>query len=172
MVSKTETLERVYNIPLRASFRKCVRMKKANKAIRAVKAFLKKHMKADVVKLGNHINETVWARGIRSPPHHVKVLAIKDADGVVKAELDGFKWEEAVKPLKKDAPQGGLAGKLKGLKSAVDAKEVVSDKKEDKKDTEKEKTSPAKKVAKTTEKTVAKKPEPKTASAKPTDKKE
>jgi len=149
MANKTETIERVYNIPLRASFRNAVRMKKAKKAIRAVKDFLRKHMKSDDVRLGNHLNEQVWSRGMRRPPHHVKVLAIKDKDGVVKAELDGYKWVETVKPIKREAQQGGIAGKLADLKQSAEAEA------QDAKDEKAEKKPAAKKA--TTKKAPAKK---------------
>jgi large subunit ribosomal protein L31e len=114
------TVERVYNIPLRKSFRYSVRMRKANKAIRAVKTFLEKHMKSSDVRLGPEINKYVWSRGIRRPPHHIKVFAFKDSDGVVKAELEGHKWVEPVRPEKKaGTEQGGLAGKLQDLKASA-----------------------------------------------------
>jgi len=117
-------------------------MRKANKAIRAVKAFLEQHMKSSDVRLGPEINKYVWSRGIRRPPHHIKVFAFKDADDVVKAELEGHKWVEPVRPEKKSGTeQGGLAGKLQDLKAsagkgeAAETEEKATETKEEKTET-------------------------------------
>ncbi|MBI4153019.1 60S ribosomal protein L31 [Candidatus Woesearchaeota archaeon] len=84
--------------------------KRAKKAMAAVRSFLQKHMKSEQVKLGSHLNMHVWKRGIKHPPHHVKVTAIKDDEGVVRAELFGHKPEE-----KKEEPKG----KLEELKEKI-----------------------------------------------------
>ena len=97
------TLERSYNIPLRKSTRPTARHKKTPRAIRTIRAFLQKHMKAEEVKLGPQLNLHMWKHGIKNPPHHVKVHAIKE-DDVVKAELEGYEYKEAVKSEKKKEP--------------------------------------------------------------------
>lgn len=81
-------LERVYNIPLRKEFLKVPKYKRAKKAMKAVKDFLIKHMKSENVKLGNFLNVKIWEHGIKNPPHHVKVKAVKYDDGKVVAELE------------------------------------------------------------------------------------
>lgn len=111
----TPRIERSYNIPLRKSFRLTTRHKKTPRAVRAVKEFLAKHMKCENIKLGMHLNEHLWKHGIKNPPHHVKVHAVKEGD-IVKAELEGFEFKEAVKsePKKKEPTTMGekLAEKL------------------------------------------------------------
>ena len=92
-------LERTYNVPLRKEFQKAPMYRRAKKAVIALREFLARHMKASEVKLGPALNHLVWARGIKHPPHHVKVTATRAEDGVVRAELFGVKWEE-----KKAAP--------------------------------------------------------------------
>ena len=87
-------LERTYNIPLRRQFLKVPRHKRAKKAAKAVREFLIKHMKSDKVKLGKFLNEELWKHGIKNPPHHIKVDAKKDSEGLVKAELFGAPVEE------------------------------------------------------------------------------
>ncbi|MEM4268156.1 MAG: 50S ribosomal protein L31e [Candidatus Woesearchaeota archaeon] len=81
--------ERVYNIPLRKEFLKVPKYKRSKKAVTAVKEFLARHMKSSEVRLGRYINETIWSRGIKNPPHHIKVHCIKDEKGVVRAEIVG-----------------------------------------------------------------------------------
>ncbi len=111
---KTETaaLERTYTIPLRAAFRNAPRIRKTNRAVKAVHAFLVRHMKSEDVKLGQHLNEFLWGRGIRNPPPRVTVTAVKDAEGVVRAELAGKAFKESVKPIAKEEAPETLKDKL------------------------------------------------------------
>jgi len=78
--------ERIYTIPLREVTNKSPTTKRAPRAIRAIRAFLMKHMKSDVVKLDNSINEKVWERSLNKIPAKVRVKAVKEGD-VVKATL-------------------------------------------------------------------------------------
>jgi large subunit ribosomal protein L31e len=106
-MAKKETkvkLERSYNIPIRKKTRETAKHKKTPRAIRVVRQFLQKHMKAEEVKLGPKLNLFMWKHGIKNPPHHVKVHAIKE-DDVVRAELEGFEYKEAVKSEKTKEPK-------------------------------------------------------------------
>ena len=100
------TLERTYNVPLRKEFLKVPKYKRAKKAVTALKQFLVKHMKSDDVKIGRYLNDEIWKHGIKNPPHHVKLNAVKDKDGLVTAELVGApiveKEEEETKGEKKE----------------------------------------------------------------------
>ncbi|MBN2053254.1 60S ribosomal protein L31 [Candidatus Woesearchaeota archaeon] len=139
-----EKLERSYNVPLRKSFREIVKHKKTPRAVRALKDFLQKHMKCEDVKLGMHLNEYMWKHGIKNPPHHVKVHAVKE-DNVVKAELEGFDFKEAVKAIaKKKEPEtmkDKLAAKL-GVKEELVKGEEKEEKKEEAKAEEKTEAKP------------------------------
>ena len=91
---KKENIEREYIIPLREKCRVVPRYKKTNKAIKTIKEFLVQHMKVrdrdlDKIKLDKYLNEFVWARGIRHPPHKVKVKAISDGE-IIRVELVDF----------------------------------------------------------------------------------
>ena len=132
-------LERQYNVPLRKGFRKTPKYKKAKKAVTTLKLFLNRHMKSDKVLIGKNLNEKIWERGIKNPPHHVKITAVKDKEGIVKAELEGFKYEV---PKPKEEKSEGLIDKIKGKK-----KEKVKDSKikDEKSVVEEEKTSESKK---------------------------
>jgi ribosomal protein L31E len=103
-------LEREYNVPLRREFLKAPNWKRTHKASRALREFLIKHMKPGLdekgnsqVKIGKYLNEELWKKGIKNPPHHIKVIAKKDDKGVVMAELVGAPVEkkEEEKPKKK-----------------------------------------------------------------------
>lgn len=100
-------LERVYVIPLRRETLKVPNFKKANKAAKAVREFISKHMKSDDVMLGKYLNLKIWEHGAKNPPHHVKVNAVKDDKGKVAVELVGApkekpKVEEKKKEAKKE----------------------------------------------------------------------
>lgn len=129
-------LERLYNVPLRKQWLKVPRHRRANKAVKALKTFLSKHMKSDEIRLGMHVNEYIWSKGIKNPPHHVKVHAVKDEDGVVKAELEGYDFRGAIKSKPKEEAPTGLKGKLQEAMGTPDESE---DKEEDKEDKSKDK---------------------------------
>lgn len=117
MAEKKESLERTYVIPLRSYFRNAAPYRKTNRAVRAVQIFLTKHMKSENVKLGQHLNNFLWQHGIKNPPPRVTVVAIKDAEGVVRAELQGKGFKESVKSVPKEEATGlkeKLAEKLGG----------------------------------------------------------
>ncbi|MBW2990977.1 50S ribosomal protein L31e [Candidatus Woesearchaeota archaeon] len=161
-------MERSYNIPLRKRYRYTAKHKKTPKAVRAVREFLAKHMKTelDKIKLGMHLNEHLWKHGIKKPPHHIKVHAIKEED-FVKAELEGFEFKEAVRTeAKKKEPEtmkDKLAAKL-GVKEGAKKEEPdKEEKKGGKKEEKEEKKIEEKKEEEKEEikKEETKKPEPK-----------
>ncbi len=92
---KTEKIvksnEKEYVIPLREKYRHVARYKKTPKAVKSVKEFLVRHMKVydrDLrkIKIDKYLNEYLWFRGIKHPPHKVKVKAVKEGD-IVRVEL-------------------------------------------------------------------------------------
>jgi large subunit ribosomal protein L31e len=95
-------VDRNYVVPLRKGFRETANYKKTKKAVAVLKQFLAQHMKSDLekVKIGKNLNKELWKHGIKNPPHHVRVHAIKEDDGTVKAELIGFNYEHKKKEQK------------------------------------------------------------------------
>jgi large subunit ribosomal protein L31e len=85
-------LEREYVIPLRKQWLKVPEYKRANKAIKAIREFLVRHMKVydrnlDKVKIDKILNNEIRFRGMRKPPMKIKVKAKKYDDGIVRVEL-------------------------------------------------------------------------------------
>jgi len=78
--------EQIYIIPLR-DVKKAARYKRANRAIKDIRAYLVKHMKSGDVKIDKSINEKVWEHGGQKPPRKIRVRAMKFEDGQVQAEL-------------------------------------------------------------------------------------
>ena len=83
-----DNIERTYTIPLRREYLKVPRYRRTEKASRALREFLIKHMKSDSIKIGKDLNEHLWMHGMKNPPSNVKVNCAK-VEGVVYAELFG-----------------------------------------------------------------------------------
>ena len=117
-------IERSYNVPLRKGFRETAKYKKTKKALTVLKEFLKQHMKSDKILIGNHLNEELWKHGIKNPPHHVKITAIKEDDGTVKAELIGFKYSHKKKEQKEEKEEKKEEKKEKPKKTETPKEET------------------------------------------------
>jgi len=99
---KLDKIEREYVIPLRRKIRTVPRYKKTPKAVKSVKEFLVRHMKIrdrdlNKIKIDKHLNEMLWFRGIKNPPHKIKVKAIKEGE-IVRVEaidlMDRIKFKK------------------------------------------------------------------------------
>lgn len=120
-----DKLERTYTIPLRREYLKVPRYRRTEKASRALRAFLIKHLKSEAIKIGQHLNEFLWMHGMKNPPPRVKVNVVRVEDGTVYAELFG-------KPLKVGKEEKKEAVKEKteetSLESAVEKKKTSEEK--------------------------------------------
>lgn len=74
--------EQVYTIPLREA-REAKRKERASKAIKIVKEFLMRNLKAEEVQVDSSLNEKIWDQGAEKPPSKIRVRAVKRPDGVV-----------------------------------------------------------------------------------------
>ena len=86
MADKTTDLERIYTIPLRKA-KDLTRSRRADNAVRDVKRYLVRHMKADNVWLDRTVNEALWSNGKYSIPSRIRVKATRFSDGVVEVTL-------------------------------------------------------------------------------------
>src|SRR3989344_4691794 len=116
--------ERLFTIPLRKEFLKAPIYKRTSKAIRAVKEFTLRHMKAEEVRVGPELNTALWARGRTNPPTRIKAKAIL-REKIAYVTLPDAKFEE---PKKAEDNKKTLADKLMGKKEAK--KEAAKDSKE------------------------------------------
>ncbi|HLD05836.1 MAG TPA: 50S ribosomal protein L31e [Candidatus Nanoarchaeia archaeon] len=111
--------KRSYTVPLRRGFINTPKYYRAKKAVSTLRAFIQKHMKVKVVRIGPELNKQLWARGIRNPVHKVKVSVFKESSkdkkgkafDLAKVELEGVDYKEAVKAVKEEK-QEGLAEKI------------------------------------------------------------
>lgn len=83
-----EEIERIITIPLRAT-KMAPRSRRAKRAVKEVREFIMRHMKADEEKvwLDTALNEKLWERGIQNPPSRITVKAVKFDDGLVEVTL-------------------------------------------------------------------------------------
>lgn len=161
-------LERTYNVPLRREYLKAPRYKRVNRAVSALRSFIQRHMKSDDVKIGKYANLKLWENGIKNPPHHLKINAVKYDTGLVVAELVGAPTEE-----KKPKKAKKKAEPKEEEKAPAAKKKAV--KKEEEKPAAKKKTAEETSAKTTEEKPAAKKApaktEPKAEEKKPAAKK-
>lgn len=162
--AKTEKIEREYIIPLRHRWKIVPRYKRANKAVKAIKEFLARHMKIrdrdlDKIKVDKYLNEVIWGRGIKHPPSKVKVRAIKEGD-IVRAEAvdmpDRIKFKklraEKVESAAKEVAKRKKAEKPEDVKT----EEIKEETKESEQKVEEEKKDSVVEMGKEMEKAMAK----------------
>lgn len=163
---KTDRIEREYVIPLREKCRVVPRYKKTNKAVKTVKEFLAKHMKVydrDLrkIKLDRYLNEALWSRGIKHPPHKIKVKAVKEGD-IVKAELSEIPAKLKFKKAREEKRETKAKESVEKKKSVMEkAKEGMTkpkteEKTEEEKKEEQEKQKASAEATKQIEKATAK----------------
>ena len=75
--------EKIYTIPLRHVWVVTPRGRRAPRAVRDVRNYVARHMKADEVAVSDKINSELWRRSINKPPRKVTVRAVKDKEGKV-----------------------------------------------------------------------------------------
>jgi large subunit ribosomal protein L31e len=86
MSTNLEPLTRVYMVPLRRAF-EAPKYRRAKVAIRIIREFTIRHMKATEVKIEKGVNELLWSRGITNPPRRIRLEMERDEDGVVFVRL-------------------------------------------------------------------------------------
>jgi large subunit ribosomal protein L31e len=84
--AKVDELNRTYVVPLGKVY-EAPPYRRAKVAIRVIRDFTKRHMKAAEVKIDEEVNMTIWSRGIKSPPRRITLEMDRDEDGVVSVKL-------------------------------------------------------------------------------------
>jgi len=75
--------EKIYTIPIARLGYATDRGHRSPKAVRDVRAYVARHMRADEVSISNEINQAIWGKGINKPPRKITVRAVKDKEGKV-----------------------------------------------------------------------------------------
>ena len=162
------TFEREYIVPLRSEWLKVPKYKRANKAVKALKEFMVRHMKVydrDLrkIKVDVLLNNEIRFRGMQYPPARIKVKAIKYENGEVAVKLvdlpKHIEFELARKAKK--AAEKALSEKAKPEKAeekkeekvTVDSKEKEESSKISMEETVKAQANEAKHTSKTQQET-------------------
>lgn len=143
--------ERVYTIPLRKEWVKQSRIRRVPRTVRVIREFLKRHTKAEEVKLSTGLNEFLWLHGAKKPPGKVKVK-VSVEEGKAFARLpEEEKVEKIAKKGKKEPakeePKKAEEKKEEAKKEAPE-KEEKGERKEEKPKEEKELTPSEKEAEK------------------------
>ena len=159
--TKKQKIEREYTIPLREKCRPVPRYKKTPKAVKTIKEFLVRHMKIrdrdlKKIKIDKYLNEALWFKGIKNPPHKIKVKAINDGENI-RDELIDFPTKIKFKKAREEKLEKTAEEKAKQKKAKAKPEETPSEQKseEEKKD-EKEKIKAGEEATKQLEKAQAK----------------
>lgn len=80
--------ERLYVVPLGRVWT-TPRPYRTPKAVKALKSFIKKHMKVDRVRIDGKLNQFIWRRSIEKPPRRIRVRVTRDKEGVATVHLAG-----------------------------------------------------------------------------------
>jgi large subunit ribosomal protein L31e len=73
-------------VPLRRAF-EAPKYRRTKVAVRIIREFTIRHMKATEVKIEKGVNELIWSRGITNPPRRIRLEMERDEDGVVFVRL-------------------------------------------------------------------------------------
>ena len=83
---KVEPLTRTYMVPLGIAY-EAPSYRRSKVAIRIIREFATRHMKATEVSIAEEVNEQIWSRGIKSPPRRIRLDMERDEDGIVSVKL-------------------------------------------------------------------------------------
>lgn len=126
----TQELERIYTIPLRQT-KTSPRNHQTDRAVRAVKTYLSKHMKAEEVWIDTSVNEKLWERGMYRIPSRIRVRAVKFDDGVVEVSLPEAEVKASIRAELKERRE--KAEKAKAEEKEEKKEEAKEEAKEEKK---------------------------------------
>jgi|YelNatPaOPRAMG01_1025707.scaffolds.fasta_scaffold120573_3 large subunit ribosomal protein L31e len=76
------TIDKVYLIPLGKEIKKAPRIKKAKRAITAIRDYVRKHTKVEDVKISQKVNKYILSRNVKKPPKKIKVKVFGDENSV------------------------------------------------------------------------------------------
>lgn len=86
MSTNIEPLTRTYVVPLRRAF-EAPKYRRTKVAVRLIREFTTRHMKATEVKIEANVNELLWERGIGNPPRRVRLEMERNEEGIVSVRL-------------------------------------------------------------------------------------
>jgi large subunit ribosomal protein L31e len=124
--------EKEYIVPLRRKFKETAKYKRVPKAIKALKKFIARHMKIrdrDLrkIKIDKYLNEEMWFRGIKKPPHKIKVKVKTEGENILVelAEIsEKIKWKKQKEKKSKELAEKKKEEKKKAEEEAGKVEEA------------------------------------------------
>ncbi len=79
--------QKIITVNMRRGMEKVPPYKRAAAGVKYLKAFVKRHMKAEEVKIMQDVNDEVFSRGMKDPKTKIRVMCSKDDKKVVTVNL-------------------------------------------------------------------------------------
>jgi large subunit ribosomal protein L31e len=114
--------EKVFTIPLRGAWLPSTRVARANRAVRAVKGYVSKHMRSENVRISQKLNEALWSSGAKKPPSRLRVKVTMDTSGLVLARMPGEITLEEEKKKYLDKAKGDKTAEGKEAEEKTEGK--------------------------------------------------
>ena len=86
-VDETIIEERIYTVPFFPKLAYSKRKKRAPRAIKILREFVKRHMKATNVIIATDVNEKIWSRSREKPPRRIRVRCLRTAEDKIEVHL-------------------------------------------------------------------------------------
>ncbi len=86
-VEETVIEERIYTIPFYPKLAYSKRIKRASRAIRILREFVQRHMKATNIIIAPEVNERIWSKGREKPPRRIRVRCLRTAEDKIEVHL-------------------------------------------------------------------------------------
>lgn len=86
MAEKT-TEEKIITVNLRKGLKESPRWNRAKKASVNLRNILKRHTKAEKIKIDKKVNEAIWRKSIERPAHKLRLKITKTDSKTAKIEL-------------------------------------------------------------------------------------
>ena len=142
------TLEREYIVPLRKEWLKVPEYKRANKAVKALKGFIAKHMKIydrglRKIKVDNLVNNEIRFRGMKKPPAKIKVKVKKYDNDIVRVELVDIPVHVKFAKIREEKKKVDLDKKTKAKQEEKEASEEAAKPEEKREESEETKEKEA-----------------------------
>ena len=84
--NKDAVEERVYTVPLDHAWIAPIKHR-VPRAMKILRAYVKKNMGSDSILISNDVNEELWGRGIEGSLRKIRIRAVKDKDNIVRVDL-------------------------------------------------------------------------------------
>ncbi|MFQ6125519.1 MAG: 50S ribosomal protein L31e [Candidatus Heimdallarchaeota archaeon] len=86
-VEETVIEERIYTIPFYPKLTYSKRVKRAPRAIRILREFVQRHMKATNIIIAPEVNKRIWSKGREKPPRRIRVRCLRTAEDKIEVHL-------------------------------------------------------------------------------------